>query len=152
MNQLDLKSYNGVTFRKSLPYLVFVVILLLSVYSWKVSTDFLQSKAQERFNFRVAQITQQVIQRLKDYETLLRGAAGLFVATGAVTRQEWRDYVNTLDIEKHYPGVQGVGFVKVLAPSEIEKHIQEIRAEGFPDYAIRPMGDREVYTSIGVCT
>ncbi|MGC8603421.1 MAG: PAS domain S-box protein, partial [Desulfomonilaceae bacterium] len=110
--------------------------------------DFLQSKAQERFNFRGAQITQQIIQRLKDYETLLRGAAGLFVATGAVTRREWRDYVNTLDIEKHYPGVQGVGFVKVLAPSEIEKHIQEIRAEGFSNYAIRPMGDREVYTSI----
>jgi CHASE1-domain containing sensor protein/putative methionine-R-sulfoxide reductase with GAF domain len=148
MNQVDLKSGNGVMFRKILPYLVFVVILLLSVYSWKVSTDFLHSKAQERFNFRVAQITQQVIQRLKDYETLLRGGAGLFVATGAVTRQEWRDYVNTLDIEKHYPGVQGIGFVKVLAPSEIEKHIHEIRAEGFPDYAIRPMGDREVYTSI----
>jgi PAS domain S-box-containing protein len=36
----------------------------------------------------------------------------------------------------------------VIQPSELAQHIQQIRAEGFPDYTVRPEGERDVYTAI----
>ena len=148
MNRVDPKPGIRVLFRKNLPYSVVLIILLLSVYSWRVAGDFLEMKARERFHFRFTEIASQITERLRDYEVLLRGGAGLFAASANITRRQWRDYVGALDIGRCYPGIQGFGFVKLVDPSEIKKHTDEIRADGFPDYSIHPAGDREIYTSI----
>lgn len=47
-----------------------------------------------------------------------------------------------------YPGIQGIGVAEFVNRSEIQKHVEEIRAEGFPEYAIRPDGDRKVYAPV----
>ncbi|WGR90817.1 CHASE domain-containing protein (plasmid) [Bradyrhizobium sp. ISRA435] len=74
---------------------------------------------------------------------------GLFAATGnRVTREEWRTYVNTLAIDRDYPGIQGVGFAKHIAAQQRHAHVLAVRSEGFPDYQIKPGGDRDEYTSI----
>ena len=46
------------------------------------------------------------------------------------------------------PGIQGMGYALFVAPEEKEAHIESVRAEGFPEYTIRPEGEREMYTSI----
>ncbi len=148
MNRVDLKSGNGVTFRKILPYLVFVVILSLSLYGWNVSREFLQAQAHQRFDFRVAEITRLVTERLDDLGVLLRGAAGLFIVSDTVSRQEWRDYVKNLEIERRFPGIQGISFVKYIYPHDLWDHIRQVRAEGLPDYSLRPEGSRAEYSSI----
>lgn len=148
MNRVNPQPVNRPRITKILPYLVLMIVILLSFYSWSVSKDSLKYKAQERFNFRVLEITRQIIERSKDYEMLLRGGAGLFVATGNVSRTQWRDYVNTLDVGMRYPGIQGIGVAEFVNRSEIQKHVEEIRAEGFPEYAIRPDGDRKVYAPV----
>ena len=53
-----------------------------------------------------------------------------------------------MDIGDAFPGIQGVGFSKYIKPAELAQHIQQIRAEGFPDYTVRPKGERDEYTSI----
>ncbi|MBI4844636.1 MAG: CHASE domain-containing protein [Nitrospirae bacterium] len=73
---------------------------------------------------------------------------GLFIASENVTRQEWRDYVETLQLTELFPGIQGVGFSKLISPAELDSHIRQIRAEGFPNYTVRPEGRRDTYTSI----
>jgi PAS domain S-box-containing protein len=42
----------------------------------------------------------------------------------------------------------GIGFALVIPGERLAQHIQEIRSQGFPDYNLRPEGDRESYTSI----
>ncbi len=148
MNQLDQNSDNRVLLKKILPYSVALIILSLSLYSWSVSTNFLKVRAEERFNFQVTEITQHIIERLKDYEMVLRGGAALFVATGRVSRQEWKDYVKALGIGTHYRGIQGIGVAEFVNRSQIDKHVEKVRAEGFPDYAIRPSGDSEIHAPV----
>ena len=148
MNQADSKTGNQILFRRILPYCVASIILLLSVYSWQVANEFLERQAQERFNYRSTEIADQILEGLRDYETILRGSAGLFAASENVTGLAWRDYVQTLDIRRLYPGIQGIGFVKVVEPSKIKEHTAEMKAEGFTDYSIYPSGDRDLYTSI----
>ena len=44
--------------------------------------------------------------------------------------------------------VLGVGFSLAIQPAGLGAHEAEIRREGFPDYAVRPPGERPLYTSI----
>ncbi|WP_295456408.1 CHASE domain-containing protein, partial [uncultured Thiodictyon sp.] len=40
------------------------------------------------------------------------------------------------------------GFSLLIAPSDQAAHIQGVRAQGFPDYALHPPGARDIYTAI----
>ena len=53
-----------------------------------------------------------------------------------------------MQINQYYPGIQGVGFSKQILPSEKAAHLRQIRGEGFPQYTIKPDGERPEYTSI----
>lgn len=76
------------------------------------------------------------------------GGGGLFAVSDEVTREDWRTYVAKLQINQYYPGIQGVGFSKRILPSEKAAHLRQIRGEGFPQYTIKPDGERPEYTSI----
>ncbi|HRX71172.1 MAG: CHASE domain-containing protein [Gammaproteobacteria bacterium] len=83
-----------------------------------------------------------------EYETVLQGGLGLFAASENVTREEWRTYVSKLKIDRYYPGIQGIGFSLVVPSQDKAAHIQQIRAQGFPDYTLYPEDEREIYTAI----
>ncbi|MBK1640560.1 hypothetical protein CKO12_01430 [Chromatium okenii] len=108
----------------------------------------IESAAQRQFMFDCDQIVLKLHERLNAYALILRGGAGLFAASGTVTRQEWRDYVETLHADHSVPGVQGIGFAQLIFPSQLAAHIAAVRAEGFPDYTVRPVGERSVYSAI----
>ena len=82
------------------------------------------------------------------HERVLRGARGLFAASRDVSREEWRAYLENLDLEASLPGAQGTGFTVVVPRAAREAHEQAVRAEGFPDYTIKPAGERDPYSSI----
>lgn len=66
----------------------------------------------------------------------------------SVERDEWQSYVESLNITKSHPGIQGLGFAKVISPQEKNIFVDSVRAEGFPDFSLTPAGDRDIYTSI----
>ena len=107
-----------------------------------------QVNALRQFSLACDQVTLKIRERLGAYSLILRGGAGLFAASTNVSRQEWRAYVQKLHAEATVPGVQGIGFAKVIAQEQLAAHIAGIRAEGFPEYTVRPAGERAVYTSI----
>ena len=132
----------------ALPYLVLALSLTMTLIFWNLHDAGLKERASLLYQDKTAEIVSRIIRRMQDHEVILRGGAGLFNASNAVNREEWRRYVATLRLGEHFPGIQGVGFSQWLTPAEKEAHIRAIRAEGFPDYDIRPAGDRPVYTAI----
>ena len=129
-------------------WIVLLASLLITFNAWHFARSEATKRAQARFDFRVKTIETDIYQHLQAYEFLLRGGSGLFAASDEVTREEWRVYVKKLQINQDYPGIQGVGFSKRILPSEKAAHIRQIRGEGFPQYSIRPDGERPEYTSI----
>ncbi|MCX7168893.1 MAG: CHASE domain-containing protein, partial [Proteobacteria bacterium] len=103
---------------------------------------------QDKINFRVSEISINIQARLKSYEQVLLGASGLFAAAGAVKRKEFRTYVDKLKLAQNFPGIQGVGFAPLVFPDQMKRHVAAIRHEGFPDYTLRPAGEREIYAPI----
>lgn len=108
----------------------------------------LEADAAEQFSLISDKVAVKVRDRLDAYALILRGAAGLFAANDTVDRKAWRAYVETLRALRTVPGVQGIGFSKVIAPEQLTHHVTAVRAEGFPDYTVRPPGARDLYTSI----
>ncbi|MBF0213085.1 MAG: EAL domain-containing protein [Magnetococcales bacterium] len=89
-----------------------------------------------------------MIERLAAQEQVLLGARGLFAASSHVDRQEFREYVAALRLDVRFPGIQGVGFSRLISTEEKDSHIEAVRQEGFSAYTIHPDGKRPLYTSV----
>jgi signal transduction histidine kinase/sarcosine oxidase delta subunit len=122
--------------------------LALTTWAWHSAKTDAAEDARARFAFRKAEIIGAIHSRMAAYEQVLRGALGLFSTVGELTRDRWATYVQTLHIEQHYPGIQGIGYSKWIPPAVKEAYIAQIRAEGFPTFTIRPEGQRDEYTAI----
>ncbi|MDA1278118.1 MAG: CHASE domain-containing protein [Verrucomicrobia bacterium] len=124
------------------------ISLLLTVLAWYISNNAMELRAQDRFRFKTEDFQEAIQKRLIEYEQVLRGGAGLFKSFPSVDRGAWQNYVASLRIGEYWPGIQGIGFSVRVPPEEKEAHIQRIRAEGFPEYNLRPEGTRPEYHSI----
>lgn len=129
-------------------WVVLAVSLALTIAGYFISSEFAEKRAKDRFEFRVKEISDSIKARMHVYEQVLWGGVALFDSKGFVSRSEFRDYIKTLNIGKHWPGIQGIGFSVPIQPRDKELHIESIRSEGFQDYSIRPEGIRDLYTAI----
>ena len=129
-------------------WVILVLSFVITALAWSISDSAIRAKATERFQFQTQDIATAIERRLMTYATALRGGTGLFDATGLVTRNQWHQYVQALRLQENFSGIQGLGFALMIAPEDRERHIDDIRAEGFADYSISPDGSRERYSSI----
>ncbi|MFO1327334.1 MAG: CHASE domain-containing protein [Rubrivivax sp.] len=129
-------------------WVVLLLSLVLTVVAWQLSLSATRSKAEERFGFQSSDLAAAVTRRLAGYESVLRGGAGLFDADGHVTREQWRAYVSALRLQQLVPGIQGVGFSRLMSADEVAAHVRAMRAEGFADYQVRPEGRRDPTSAI----
>ncbi len=147
------KSLSKVSFRAFKAYLfvpagVLVFGLTVTGVVWHIARNAAEEEAHLRFETRASEIEALIETRLKSYEQVLRGVAGLFAASRSVVREEFRVYTDLQRLSENYPGIQGVGFAQWIAPAEKLSTEAAIRAEGFPDFRIWPPGDRPAYSSI----
>ena len=131
------------------PWMVLVLSLLLTAAACYFSSQDVEHRARERFSFRVSQVTATVKGRMLEYEQVLRGGVGLFLVTPSVSRRQWHDYVTNAEMSVHYPGIQNMAISVPVPAAQKQKHIDAVRAEGFPQYTIRPeQPERPLYHSL----
>ncbi len=126
---------------------VLIISLLITLAAWRLARNEIERSAHSRFDAKSAELEAAITGRLLDYRQVLQGAAGLFAASKSIERDEWRAYVQSLNIENGYPGLQGLGFAQRILAAEKNTHIRQVRAEGFPAYDIWPPGERAEYAS-----
>jgi CHASE1-domain containing sensor protein len=122
-----------------------IIITILATFYMKSDVDVL---AKREFIFACNEIRGKIDERLQAHETILLAGAALFDASDQVTREQWKTFVQRLNVESNLPGIQGIGFALRIPPDRLVQHIKDIRSEGFPNYDVRPEGDRDVYSSI----
>ncbi|WP_222565993.1 CHASE domain-containing hybrid sensor histidine kinase/response regulator [Novilysobacter antarcticus] len=93
--------------------------------------------------------------RMKLYEYGLRGARGAVPGDGRATpetRQRYRDYVMSRDIEAEFPGARGFAYVQRVRPEAEAAFLAAQREGGTRDFTLQSMspntGDRFVVTYI----
>ena len=140
--------HNGFSLKSNHAWLMLGIGLLASVFAGLQVKQAIERDAARRFEFTSAQVALRIQERLGAHALILHGGAGLFAGSSSVDRKEWRAYFEKLSANESVPGVQGIGFAKIVPPHQLAAHVAGIRAEGFPEYTVRPPGERAVYTSI----
>jgi len=133
---------------RATPAIVFAVALASTLLIWRVTAQQAAHNQQLLLARRGDEIATRVRERLSDDEQLLLGGLGLFQASNEVKRGDWRRYVAALRMAENFPGIQGVGYSVWLPAAELERHVAAVRAEGFPEYLVRPTTPRPFYSSI----
>lgn len=127
-----------------------VVILAGMLVSYLVASNqntTFNNRADEFLSTNAIRIEEDINRRMQSYGQLLTSGATLFNINGTVTRNQWRDFVQGLQVQARYPGTLGVGFAEYIG-SDLATHEARIRASGFPDYQVTPPGTRNEYTAI----
>ena len=140
-------------YRSSRRHLMIALGVLLTgwvvtgIAAYYIKTD-QECDATRQFDFVSNEIQSRIADRLADDAQQLKSGAALFAASDAVTREEWKAFYQGLNLGEYLPGIQGLGFAQLIPRPQLAEHIQAMRTAGFPDYQVRPAGDRELYSAI----
>lgn len=93
--------------------------------------------AETAFLRQSDRLTQVLRQHIQSYERGLRGLRGIFVVDPALNRQTFDAYVASRDLSKEFPGVTGMGFVRLVPHHELEGFVRQRRTELNPGFSIR---------------
>ncbi|MCP5324812.1 MAG: CHASE domain-containing protein [Oceanospirillaceae bacterium] len=132
------------------PLLVLLISALLTTGAWYIADNIARQRTAERFAFEIEEAKGRILRRMANYEQVLRGAAALFEAQleGYPDRQAFQRYVQGLNTNEHFPGIQGIGFALMLQPGEVAPLEQKLQAEGFSQFKVSPPGQRPQYSAI----
>jgi PAS domain S-box-containing protein len=108
----------------------------------------IEAEDGERFGRLVEQSRTGISHRIHTYVAVLRGGAGLFAASAVVEPDQFRAYVERLELRAEYPGIQGIGFTRRLLPAAVAPFVESQRRQGFPDFRVWPDHLRDEYHSI----
>jgi diguanylate cyclase (GGDEF)-like protein/PAS domain S-box-containing protein len=98
--------------------------------------------------FSLHEIVSRIEQRMLAHEQVLRGVQGLYAASEYVGRDEFQTYVDSLQLNADFAGMEGIGPLPLVTAAQKDAHEALVRKEGFADYAIQPAGDRAVYAPL----
>ena len=142
-NKMGLRTSSWLAMNGVLLTFIFITISLVGLIGQNYT-----NAARADFTNKTSQATDAIINRMDIYTNVLRGAQGLFASSDVVERDEWHSYVEAVNIEQHYPGIQSMGYSVVVKPDEVAAHTAALRAQGFPDYTIHPAGKRDIHTGV----
>jgi signal transduction histidine kinase/CHASE1-domain containing sensor protein len=135
--------------RHAAPAIVLVTAIAFASGAALYVRRVIQAQQDARFGARVGTSLEAVRDRMVFYVAMLRATRALFDGIeeepdpGTFAR-----FVESLELARHYPGIQGIGWAKALRGDEVERHEARMRAAGRPRYRVWPRGDRELTTAI----
>ena len=125
-----------------------ILVLASTYWAWHYAERRADEELSTRFEFRAGRFLDAISRRMADYEQVLRGGVGLFAASSSVRREDWRVYVEQLDLEEVFPGILALGYAPVISQTGRAAHESAQRAQGMAEYRIRPPGERDVYVPL----
>ena len=114
----------------SLPWLVLAITLVATYLMWQSEQQNAMKDIQVDFDFRVREANTRIEQRIKAYEQILRGVRALCTVSKNVTREEFREYIDSLHLNDHYPGSRSIGFARAVPAAHQGGHIVAMGKKG----------------------
>jgi len=128
---------------RALPWLILAVFVVLTIlaswYVWSTTRDV----DRARFDNALQTTRDTITARIEAYLNVLTATRAMLVADPAVRRDQIRAYIRGLNVQRRYPGIQGIGVSLRVPLEEISSLEAEMRAEGFEDFQVWPPHPRE---------
>ncbi|MEK7866981.1 MAG: CHASE domain-containing protein [Planctomycetota bacterium] len=121
------------------------ITLAATVAAWLQAMDVERERRLAALQSRVDHLESEVRRRLSTLHGLLSGAQGLFAASKAVERDEWYHFVNRMQLPENWPDVYNFAYVAWVPRADREAWLAATRADGAPDFQVRPQGDTDAW-------
>ena len=144
----DVQNQRSRRHRIVLPYLILLVGLAFTAVVYYYFSKLTFEQDQSRFQKNVQELQDRIRLKVETSITLLRAGTGLFAASDEVDPIEFHRFVQQLDLQKNYPGIQGIGFSQSFTPAEKDALVRRMRQIVREDFHVWPDGPREEYTAI----
>ncbi|WP_284617888.1 bifunctional diguanylate cyclase/phosphodiesterase [Aquabacterium humicola] len=107
----------------ALPLIVLAAGLALSLFLGIAARLEIWRGANERFDAVALDLARKIEGRFDDYTAVLTGVQARFNTEQAVSREDFRDYVAGLKLERSYPGFQAVNFAAYRRDGDTERYV-----------------------------
>ncbi|UMR29923.1 CHASE domain-containing protein [Massilia sp. MB5] len=124
----------------------------MTLYATAAKT--VEDDAQLRFDNLTRATQYSISARVKSYSDVVRGLVALFQTTDSLTRLQFRQYVNNLNMPLHFPAIQAINYAPYVPAAEREDFVAAVRADrsvnpaGYPKFDIKPPGQRGHYAPL----
>lgn len=120
-----------------LPLFVLVGTFAASLLLWQDATQRAAASARRGMEHRVVQSVNRLRDRFAACERVLDMGRVLFRCSESVSRDEWATFVESLDLDRTLPGVNGVAFVRAVPAEHLDDYLDAARSEIDPSFERR---------------
>lgn len=137
--------------KNTAPWVALVAGVLLSVFVFSVIRDDIERAARLRFDRYASDAKHVMESRIHSYADVLYGARSAFASSGNLSRADFRRLFESLDLKRRYPGFEVLNYAQHVPGGKQKKFVDVVSRDssisigGYPDFEIRPPGDRSEY-------
>ena len=131
-----------------LPWLILLLMLGVTAFAWAHERQSTHRALRSLFESALRETVSRIEQRVQGYEQMLHGVQSLYATTAWGNRSAMHAYVDTLQLDANFSGVQVMGLVEWVPDQHKARHLQAMQAAGVPDYRIEPDAVREAYAPV----
>lgn len=142
-----LKHYRQITFISAC---VTIFTICLTLAYWYKQHSQATNIRRQVFNDTSTQIQNNLYLRLSRYELMLRGIKGSYESSTFVTRAEYHNYIQALNLSEYSPGFQAVNVAIHVPHEKMSQYIADMRRRGYTDFKIKPTGERKSYAPLSL--
>lgn len=123
--------------RNSLPAIVFLGALLLTLGGWQYALYLDRSQAEQQFKKLAQDYQQDLNDRFKTYLQVLVDLRGLFDSSQYISRTEFDGFMHSINLMQNFPGIRRIGYAPLVGDHEIPTFEARAQMEGFANYRIK---------------
>ncbi len=129
-------------------WLVISLSILVTIGAWYFSSQQLHQKIEQKFARESEQVVELVKERMVLYENALWAGVSLIDSNkGNTSYDQWLLYASSLNIDRVYPGINGIGVIYNIQENQMEDYLKNERIRR-PDYKLHPQHNESEYWPI----
>lgn len=135
----------------TLAFGVLTLGLILTGVACRYTSEVTRQNTQQKLEQQVNESKYLIKEHLENYFDALHAGRGLVAASQDINRAEWKAFVESLNLQTRYPGIDGLGFIHHVSGDEKAIYEQQVKQDtsinptGYPNFAIKPAGNRSDY-------
>lgn len=137
------------------------IMAIMAFVSWWSAGSYIEKNIESRFNLEASAIESGIQERIQAYSVALLNSRGFIRARVGEshaetdranlltleTLEEFRSYIKDIEVNRRFPGIQGIGFAAIFPENELYHHLSLMKRK-YPNYQVRPDFKRPLYSAI----
>ena len=123
------------------PLIVFlsgIALATIGLLWWQLQ---IEQIAQMQFQQSADRVVAEVTRRFNLAIYGLNGAKAMYVARHALSRADFKAYVDSLNLQQDFPGIRGFAYLERVRHEDLPAYTAAARADGAPEFTVHTLTD-----------